>query len=108
MVNLNCKVGDLAITVKSHNPENLGNIVKIKSAHGLVKWGNCKPEFSWVCEIATNGWLVYEDKGYTFTKKVGLVPDRCLKPITPPKNYLLDEFCDSDQINLELFDTESR
>lgn len=106
MVNLNCKSGDLAITVRSHNPENLGTIVQIKSAKGLVAWGKREPEFTWLCEVASNGWLVYDLNGYVSTQKVGLIPDRCLKPITPPKNYLLNEFCDSDQLNLDLFNIE--
>lgn len=106
MVKLNCKAGDLAITVKSHNPENLGTIVTIKSPNGMVSWGKGTPEFTWLCEIASKGWLVYDVNGYVVTQKVGLVPDRCLKPITPPKSYLLDEFRDSAQISLELFDSE--
>lgn len=91
MDKLNCSVGDLAITIQSHNPENLGTIVSITSAEGLISWDEREPEFTWNCEIATNGWLVYELNGYPITQKKGLIPDRCLKPITPPKNYLIEE-----------------
>jgi hypothetical protein len=34
----NCKVGDLAITVKCHVPDNLGKIVQIIAHEGLQKW----------------------------------------------------------------------
>jgi hypothetical protein len=35
---LNCSIGDLAITVKCHCPENLGSIVRIKKSKGLIAW----------------------------------------------------------------------
>jgi hypothetical protein len=51
MTKLNCAVGDIAITVNCHNPENHGNIVSVKSAYGMQGWGKGEPEFTWECEI---------------------------------------------------------
>ena len=102
MIHVNCTVGDLAIVVRSHNPENLGSVVLIKSSKGLISWGKGDPEQTWLCEISSNGWLVYDNKGYTTSSKIGLIPDRCLKPITPPKNHLFDDQCENEQLNLNL------
>lgn len=101
---LNCAVGDLAITVNCKVPENLGNIVLIKSAIGITEWGESEePMFSWEVEIATqNGWLVYEFDGYAQTAKSGPVPDKYLRRITPPKGYLMEEFLDSEQLQMDL------
>ena len=101
MTKLNCSVGDLAIIVNCQNPENRGNIVVILSPFGAQSWGNCEPEFTWNCEIVSSGWLVYDLDGYITTSKVGLVPDRCLKPITPPKGYLIEDVDDSEFLNLD-------
>jgi hypothetical protein len=35
---LNCKAGDLAITVKCHVPDNLGKIEQIIAYEGLQEW----------------------------------------------------------------------
>lgn len=109
---LNCEVGDLAITVNCKLPENLGNIVLIKSAIGMKEWGAFEePMFSWEVEIATeHGWLTYEFEGYTETFKSGPVPDKFLRRITPPKGYLLEEFADSERLQMnfhEIDDVES-
>jgi hypothetical protein len=107
MTKLNCAVGDIAITVNCHNPENRGNIVAVKAAYGMKGWGKGEPEFTWECEILSNGWLVYDTDGYITTAKVGHVPDRCLRPITPPKSYLMDELAKSEQMSLDFFETEA-
>lgn len=107
MTRPNCSVGDLAITVNCQNPENRGNIVLILSAYGEQSWGNCEPEFTWNCEIVSSGWLVYDVDGYITTAKVGLVPDSCLKPITPPPGYLMEEVADSELISLDFYDADS-
>ncbi|CAM3681014.1 hypothetical protein [Polynucleobacter antarcticus] len=105
MSKLNCSIGDLAITVFCNLPENNGNIVRVTSAVGLNEWaGFEKPIFTWECEIASdNGWLVYDFDGYLESKKVGPVPDKYLRRLTPPKDYLLDEFEDSEPIQADLF-----
>jgi len=102
LAKLNCAVGDLAITVNCKLPENLGNIVLIKSAVGMAEWGGSdQPMFSWEVKIATeHGWLVYEYEGYTETLKCGPVPDQYLRRITPPQGYLLEEFADCEQLQV--------
>ena len=104
LAKLNCAVGDLAITVNCKLPENLGNIVRVKSAIGLKEWGPTEDAmFSWDVEIATeNGWLAYEYDGYLETAKTGPVPDKYLRRITPPQGYLMEEFADSAQLQLDL------
>jgi hypothetical protein len=108
MSNLNCGVGDLAITVNCDVPANLGTIVLVKSAAGMKRWGPDKTElFSWDVEVATeNGYLVYEYETHSETVKSGAVPDKCLRRITPPKGYLMEEFADAEpvQMNLHLID----
>ena len=108
MSQLNCEVGDLAITVKCSLPENLGNIVRVVSAIGMKKWSPSEsPLFTWQVEIATeHGWLAYEYETYSETLKSGPVPDQCLRRITPPKGYLLEEFADAEPVqkNLHLID----
>jgi hypothetical protein len=106
---LNCAVGDLAITVNCNLPENLGNIVRIKSAIGHKGWGCTEDElFTWECEIATEaGWLLYETDGYVSTAKVGPVPDKYLRRLTPPQGYLMDEFADSEQLQMDFHQTDA-
>lgn len=103
MSKLNCSVGDLAITVFCNLPENVGNIVRIKSGLGFIKWGpKREPLYSWDVEVATeHGWLAYEYSGYFQSSKCGPVPDKYLRRITPPKGYLTDEFADSEQLQID-------
>lgn len=106
---LNCSVGDLAITVGSNIPENCGIIVRIVSAHGFDRWrGHDKPLYTWNVEICTSeGWLHYFfDDGQVQKQKKGPVPDIYLRRLTPPKGYLLDEFADSEQLQLELHEID--
>lgn len=102
MRKLNCAVGDLAITVNCKLPRNLGNIVRIQSAIGMKEWGGLsEPMFSWNVEVATvHGWLTYKYKDHIETVKIGPVPDKCLRRITPPKGYLMEEFADSEQLQI--------
>lgn len=108
MIKLNCEPGDLAITVKCDVPANLGTIVQIKAAAGIKRWGPTKtPLFSWEVEVAAdNGFLVYEYETHSKKVKRGLVPDQCLRRITPPKGYLLEEFSDSEQIQMHLLEPD--
>lgn len=108
MSKFNCSVGDLAITVRCKLPENRGNIAQIKSAVGMDEWvGAEEPLFTWMCEIATEkGWLAYDFDGYLETAKVGPVPDRYLRHLTPPKGYLMDEFSDSEQLQAQFHEVD--
>lgn len=88
MSKLNCGVGDLAITVKCINPENMGNIVYIIRPDGYQQCNYQEGKvFTWeVLVVGANSWLMYEIDGWPVSKKIGCVPDYCLKRITPPKN----------------------
>ena len=81
-----CKVGDLAITVNAYNPENIGKIVRIVGAVGLIDWFEFnEPTWVWVVE-AEGSPLTYQ-YGNNPTKKYqrrGEAPDAFLRPITPP------------------------
>lgn len=105
MSQLNCSVGDLAITVFCKLPENCGNIVRVKAVAGIREWANSEdPLFTWEREIATEGgWLAYEIDGYLETHKIGPIPDKYLKRLTPPEGYVLEEFADSEPLQAELF-----
>ena len=108
MSKLNCAVGDLAITVNCNLPENLGNIVRIKSAIGMKQWSPSQNSlFTWEVEIATeHGWLAYEYETYSETRRCGPLPDQCLRRITPPQGYLMDEFADSEQMQLHFHEQD--
>jgi hypothetical protein len=102
---LNCSVGDLAITVNCSYPKNLGNIVKVISAVGFEEWAcHDGAVFTWNVEIASEGsYLYYQFEGEDFKPFTsGPVPDTYLRRLTPPKDYLLDEFADSDQLKIDL------
>lgn len=105
---LNCSVGDLAITVNCTFPQNLGKIVRIISAIGFDEWqGFDEPLFTWNVVVATEGAKLFyqmEDGIEGFDE--GPVPDRYLRRLTPPQNYLLDELIDSEQLQMDLLLTE--
>ena len=82
---VNCRLGDLAVTVKAEIPENLGNIVRIVGFHGISRWWGFKGSIPiWEVEAVEGGRLVYEhgDGQREYTTK-GLIPDEFLKPIAP-------------------------
>ena len=85
MSTLNCRLGDLAVTVRAALPENLGNIVRIVGYHGKSTWYGFKdPIHLWEIEVAEGGCLVYEyDDGTREYETRGLAPDAFLKPIAP-------------------------
>ena len=105
---LNCSVGDLAITVNCSFPENLGNIVRVISAVGFEEWqGFSEPIFTWNVVVATEGGQLFyqmEDGIEGFGE--GPVPDKYLRRLTPPQNYLMDELIDSEQLQMDLLLTE--
>ena len=80
---LNCKPGDLAISVNTELPENNGVIVRVVRPFNGVSpwtWGTLP---TWWCvsdELMT--WkLISTDE--TFTGHEGPIPDRYLRPIRP-------------------------
>ena len=105
---LNCSIGDLAITVKCHCPENLGSIVRIKKSNGLIAWPQEDGLMQiWEVEVTTsNRWLVYELNGMVESYKVGPAPDAYLRRLTPPKGYLVDEFVSYDQMAVDFHEID--
>lgn len=80
---LNCRPGDLAVTVRATNPANLGNLVVVVAltspAPGRALLHD-EPGAIWLVEVAV-GALHYSLNGAEWTQLVGFVPDRCLRPL---------------------------
>ena len=94
MSKLFCKVGDLAVTVKSELPINLGNVVKIISAVGYKKFSSYQKIFLWNVEVASaDRPLVYEySDGEIERCLFGRVPDQYLRPIRPDElEWLIEQ-----------------
>ena len=83
METLRCRIGDLAVVVGCHLPENTGNIVKIIGVEGYQSWyGMTSQTFVWTVEVTKDRPLVYENAdGSLSTLMVGPVPDKLLIPI---------------------------
>jgi hypothetical protein len=105
---LNCAVGDLAITVNCKIPENLGNIVRIISSGGFQEWqGYNELLYTWNVEVATEGGaLFYEVEEGIEAYTSGPAPDIYLRRLTPPQGYLLEEFTDSEQLQMDFHEVE--
>ena len=105
---LNCAVGDLAITVNCKIPENLGNIVRIISSGGFQEWqGYSELLYTWNVEVATEGGaLFYEVEEGIEAYTSGPAPDIYLRRLTPPQGYLLEEFTDSEQLQMNFHEVE--
>ncbi len=82
---LNCRLGDLAVTVKAEIPENLGNIVRIVGFLGIKRWyGFKEPTPLWEVAVVEGGRLVYDCEGRDrWYATEGQIPDAFLKPIAP-------------------------
>ena len=106
---LNCNIGDLAITVKCHCPENLGSIVRIKKSKGLITWPQEDGLMQiWEVEVTTsNGWLVYERDGMVESYKAGPAPDAYLRRLTPPTYSLHREFADAEQLQIDFHEVDA-
>ena len=80
MRKLNCRPGDLAITVEAFNPINIGNIVRVLHKHHNQSALSVEPDdFLWYVEAAH--YLTYS-RGLKFTRrKRGAAPDSYLRPI---------------------------
>jgi hypothetical protein len=92
METLRCRIGDLAVVVGCHLPENTGNIVKIVGVEGYQGWyGITGHTFVWTVEVTKDRPLVYENAdGSLYTLMEGPVPDQLLIPISsdPDSNEL--------------------
>lgn len=86
---LNCKIGDLAIVVATELPQNLGQIVEILGIQTgkpflLRGSGHC-----WqVRAVSGRKTLTYRfnDTGEIITRVEGPAPDQCLRPVTGLKD----------------------
>jgi hypothetical protein len=82
---LNCKAGDLAITVKCHVLDNLGKIVEVVSFEGLVDWPHYEdPIPVWLIKSypGSSGLTYLFPDGTVKRTETGLVPDCFLRPIS--------------------------
>ena len=80
MRKLNCRPGDLAITVEAYNAINIGSIVRVLHKHHNQSALVVEPDdFLWYVEAAH--YLTYS-RGLKFTRrKRGAAPDSYLRPI---------------------------
>jgi len=85
MSTLNCRLGDLAVTVRAALPENLGNLVWVIGLHGVDDWwGFDAPTHLWEVQAIEGAYLTYEfGDGSRVYRETGLLPDSFLKPIAP-------------------------
>lgn len=83
---LNCRVGDIAITVRCEVKANLGKMVRIIGEHGLDEWSDFdEPLFLWKIESIGNRRLRYDlPNGKVSYCRKGLAPDIFLRPIRDP------------------------
>jgi len=102
MQRLNCAKWDLAIVVNCHYLENSGRIVRVVASLGEQEWENIEGlAHIWVVEIATkHGLLMYQNKQSNFTSKLGPVPDKFLRRLSPPEDFLQNDVPDHEQLQL--------
>jgi hypothetical protein len=80
MRKLNCRPGDLAITVEAFNPINIGSIVRVLHKHHNQSALSVEPDdFLWYVEAAH--YLTYSKGEKVFRRKRGAAPDSYLRPI---------------------------
>jgi hypothetical protein len=86
MSELNCKVDDIAISVKTELVENIGNVMRVLRPLGYLKWyGFRNKTFVWEVEVASpDRPLIYEQSDGTIIRRViGKIPDYFIRPIRP-------------------------
>ena len=80
MRKLNCRSGDLAITVDAYNPVNIGSIVRVFHKHHNQSALSVEPDdLLWYVEAAH--YLTYSKGEKVFRRKRGAAPDSSLRPI---------------------------
>jgi hypothetical protein len=90
MDNLNCRPGDLAITVVATNAENFGLIVEVIEAAGPDVWLADEPGLLWWVRAVGRPMAYVFPDGRVMRCAEGPVPDRCLRPIRDPDEPTLD------------------
>ena len=99
---LNCKPGDLAITIKCHVPDNLGKIVEVVSFEGLVDWPHYEepiPVWSIRAYPGSKGLTYLYPDGTVKNADSGLAPDCFLRPISGLE--LEDETIEFDDVPIK-------
>ena len=87
---LNCKAGDLAITVGAFLNANRGRVVEVISPVGLIDWPDLGTVFVWnIAAPEGTPALVYlhQDNDLRFARE-GECPDAFLRPIAPGSHIL--------------------
>ena len=80
MRKLNCRPGDLAITVEAFNPINIGSIVRVLHKHHNQSALSIEPDdLLWYVEAAH--YLTYSKGEKLIRRKRGAAPDSYLRPI---------------------------
>jgi hypothetical protein len=91
MDNLNCRPGDLAVTVTATNAENIGVLVEVIGPADATRWPLADETglLWWVRAVGRPMAYVFDD-GHVEHLYAGPVPDRCLRPIRGPGDRPLD------------------
>ena len=98
-IHLNCELGCIAMITNSKFSVNRGLIVKVIEPMGLMRW----PDFGlsvfpvWRVQVLAQGHTIcyhLPKKGELRHEKVGLVPDRFMRSLTPLSGQLRFEFED--------------
>jgi hypothetical protein len=80
---MNCQPGDLAISISTELPENLGRIVRVVRRYENTPEWNYGTRLAWWCECSDEMvWYFHARGEYRFAKE-GPIPDDALRPIRP-------------------------
>ena len=77
---MNCKPGDLAVSVDACNTSNIGSIVRVvRSHHNQNSINHAPGDHIWLVNAPHP--MTYDRDGKLFHRKKRPVPDSCLRPI---------------------------
>jgi len=95
MTQLNCRAGDLAVSINAYNKANIGLIVRVLQLSSPVEQFGMKGHLpAWEIEVVNASdkltYLLPDNNQGIATGKIfyavrGFCPDAYLRPITPPK-----------------------
>lgn len=99
IIRLSCELGCIAIITKSKFSVNQGIIVRVIEPMGLMHWPGFDTQVItiWRVEVlCKDSVLRYHlpRKGELLKQRIGLVPDRFMRPITPLTGQMRFEFED--------------
>jgi len=98
-IHLRCELGSIAMITNSKFSVNRGLIVKVIEPMGLMRWPGFDTEVMpiWRVQVLAQGHRIcyhLPKKGELRHERVGLVPDRFLRCLTPLSGQLRFEFED--------------